>query len=118
MSISWPVSLPQYVEKDQYTESPPDARIRTQMDMGPPKVRRRFSAQVRPFQVVLTLDKEQLDTFDEFWRIGTAGGSLAFEFPNPRGEGMITVRFGEDAPEYGQFRGDRCSVTVQLEELP
>jgi len=116
--IQWPATLPQKVEKNGYQEIVPDARIRTPMDMGPAKVRRRFTAQVRMIMLQMTMTESQVSTFDQFWREETAGGSLPFEFPDPRGIGMIEVRFGETPPEYGSFRGEHAVVNIELEVLP
>ena len=116
--ITWPEYLPQKVEKDGYSETPPDSRIRTPMDMGPAKVRRRFSAQVRPLSIVMNMTEEQLADFDTFFATTTESGSLPFDFPNPRGTGVLTVRFGEKSPQYGDFNGNSCAVSFDLEVLP
>lgn len=116
--IVWPASLPQKVEQDGFSESPPDSRIRTPMDMGPVKVRRRFSAQIRPLKVSMFMTQTQLDAFDTFFVTTTEGGSLPFDFPSPRGVGVVTVRFGEKAPSYGDFEGINCYVSFDLDVLP
>lgn len=116
--IQWPEYLPQHVDKDGYSESPPDSRIRTPMDMGPAKIRRRFSAQVRPVHIMMKMTESQLDEFDTFYVDTTESGALSFEFPSPRGSGTVTARFGESAPAYGEFDGLHCTVQFDLEILP
>lgn len=116
--MTWPATLPQNVEKDRFAEIVPDSRIFSPTDMGPQKVRKRFSAQVRVYQVSMTMTPEQLETFDTFFVTTTGHGTLPFDFPDPRGEGDIEVRFGEMTPAYGEFFGGRVIVTFELERLP
>lgn len=116
--IEWPATLPQYVEKEGYEETTPDTRIRTPMDMGPQKVRRRYTAQVRKLSLEMVMSKAQAAAFDTFFVTTTASGSLPFEFPDPRGTGDIEVRFGEGAPNYSAFTGDRVIVSFELEVMP
>lgn len=117
MSLEWPSALPK-AEARGYTESPPDSRIFSEMDMGPPKVRRRFTAQIRPYEITIQMTKTELETFDAFFTVTTQGGSLPFDFPNPRGAGTIQARFGRTPPQYSSFNGGYCVVSFALEKLP
>ncbi len=49
----WPPSLPQRPLAQGFSEQAPDTLIRTQMEAGPPKVRRRFTAGIRTMDLQL-----------------------------------------------------------------
>jgi len=113
----WPSSLPAYPLERNLEEAPPDNAIRTQMDAGPAKVRRRFTANVRDFQVTLYLTRSQVASLDAFFLTDVKGGSLVFDWKNPRTGSAAELRF-VGKPRYFQ-RGDNLyEVMVQLEEMP
>lgn len=80
---SWPATLPA-IEKEGYSETPPDTSISTTMEAGPPKVRRRASAGVRKLIAPLTLSKAQTQILDDFYVTTLAGGVLPFDWTHPR----------------------------------
>lgn len=98
MSVAvWPESLPQVPEIAGYSEGLGKQVIRTDMDAGPAKVRRRTTANVRPLSVQYTLTTAQLDIFIAFWTDDCQGGALPFQMRDPRdANGTILVRFAED----------------------
>lgn len=115
---SWPAELPQLVLQDGYQETMPNTRLRTQMDQGPAKVRRRFSAGVRPFSLLLDMSSAQVAIFDTFYNTTLEGGSLSFSWKHPRTGANVTFRFGGDDPTITSAGGDRYSAAIKLEILP
>ena len=81
---AWPASLPQAPLARGYQEAFGDTTLRTQMDAGPDKLRRRFTAGVDSFTTLLRLTKTQAATFESFYKTDTAGGTLAFTWVHPR----------------------------------
>lgn len=89
MTISWPLSLPQYCREP--VETTQEIAIRTSVAQGRPRVRKRFSKPVRTFTVALepcTLAQKQ--TLDAFWRDDAAGGAISFDWFHPT-ENVSTV---------------------------
>ena len=80
--ILWPAELPQRSMTDAFNEALGDGRLRTPMEAGPPKVRRRFSTAVRPVQTKLFLTLNEKARLDRFWCEDTKGGSLPFLLPD------------------------------------
>ena len=118
----WPPSLPAEALLAGLEETPPELRLRTAMDAGPAKVRRRFTAGVRVFSVSLLLTRAQVQTFDEFLLTTVEGGSLPFTWKHPRTGNPIDFRFVE-LPRYAaraprQLAGDYWSLSFTLEALP
>lgn len=75
---TWPTALPQYLLNRNYKETAPDLVIRTKMDAGPAKVRRRFTAGVRPIEGTLVLSDDQVIVLDNFFLSDCQGGALGF----------------------------------------
>ena len=115
-TVDWPVALPPAPMPRGYTEQPPKLTIRTEMDAGPAKVRRRFSAGVRPLSCIWTMDDAQLATLDAFFTVTLEGGAKRFNARHPRTGQTVEMRFvGE--PSYARLDGG-WEVTAQLEVMP
>lgn len=84
MAAVWPPSLPQVPLAEAFDEQLPDVVLRTEMDAGPAKTRRRFAVGVGTLAVPMFLDEAQQVTFDDFYTNTLAGGALRFEFTHPR----------------------------------
>ena len=114
----WPASLPQDVLVEGYEETFPELALRTEMDAGPAKVRRRFTAGVRTLNVMSAMTRTQVATLDTFFATTTQGGALQFDWVHPRTGSAAALRFTRPpmtAPEPG---GQRWRVELELEVLP
>lgn len=106
-------------------EVPMAGTIVTQMDQGPAKHRRRFTAVpliVQPDPARYVFDVSQRDTLRTLYDTGTGGGVDPFDWTDPLpGLGAKSVRFFEGrAPEFTAITGgvsDRlyeCSVVYEI----
>lgn len=111
---TWPSTLK--VTRSGFKETPAKNMIRSDMDTGPAKVRRRSTANVRPATVMLFLTDDQLQTLDDFFVNDCASGALSFDFINPRTNSTVQARFVEE-PEYPQADA-YWNVSLSLEFLP
>lgn len=117
-NATWPAALPPLVAVDGYGEQPPDTALRTRMDAGPAKVRRRFTAGPRPLSVRLDLDATQVEALDAFYVTTLEGGALAFDWMHPRTQAATALRFVRP-PAYRPLSSDAAwSAALQLEILP
>lgn len=115
MSV-WPATLPPPA-LNSLREKPPKNTIRTSMDKGPDKARRRTTANVRPLSFMLKLTPAQVTTLDEFFVTTTASGADEFDYTHPRTGVACTARFVSE-PEYSENSGVIYDVGVSLEILP
>jgi hypothetical protein len=114
----WPLSLPQRPLAEGFHERAADTLVRTQMEAGPAKVRRRFTAGVRTMDLQLRLTGSQVETLDGFHDSTLAGGALAFDWVHPRTDLAIRCRFAEP-PSYAPYAAGRLwTATLKLEILP
>lgn len=112
----WPVSLPQTPLIGGLVEQPPDVLLETRMDIGPPKVRRRFSAGVRPLKITMLMTTTQVATLDAFFVTTLLGGALTFDMDDPRTESSNTYRMG--IPNYEHRTFGLYIVTFDLKQQP
>ena len=111
---AWPATLPQC--QSQYSEKRQDGALRSDMDTGPAKVRRRFTATSTYLQLTYLLTLSQSTELDTFYDVTTNKGSDVFDFLHPRLGTTVRARFMEP-PE---LAADRLlwRARVQLEVLP
>ena len=114
---TWPPSVPDAILVDGYGERPPKNSLRTQMDAGPAKVRRRSRAGARPISGAVKMRGEQLEAFDAWFRETLADGTLRFDWIHPRTRQAVSMRFSEE-PDYKPSEGAWWSVSMKLEVLP
>lgn len=112
----WPDTLPAPA-LSTLQESPPDNLIRTQMDKGPAKVRRRTTANVRPISFTLRLTPAQVETLDEFYVTTTYSGADEFTYIHPRTGATVNARFTEP-PSYSENEGAIYNTSISLEIMP
>lgn len=118
-SYTWPTTLPQKVQRG-YTETVGMNILRTAMDAGPAKMRRRS---IRPDQlnVSFTMTTAQVTTLDTFLTTSIKG-TARFYFPHPRKETTVEVRIvpTQDGALYNltNIGPGFWTVALQLEVLP
>lgn len=95
------------------SEQPAENVIRSDMDLGPAKLRRRTVANVRNFDFTLDLTDNLLEVFDNFY---TENDAYAFDFVHPRTKKNCRARFRE-LPSY-KLNETLWEVSVKLEILP
>lgn len=118
-TIVWPSSvLPaKPLRVGSISETTPNIVVRTQMDAGPAKVRRRFTAGVRPFKLGLNLNSTELDFFDTFFVTTLQGGALSFNWTHPRSSSTGEFRF-VGQPVYSPLGSTLYHVEFDVELLP
>jgi hypothetical protein len=113
----WPETLPAYFLIDGYGESEPDTVLRTPMETGPAKLRRRGTNAVRPVRGMIRISYAQRTTLSAFYQDTLAGGTLPFEWVHPTTREAATFRF-VSKPAYTPAAGVKLNATLDLEILP
>ena len=113
--ISWPDTLPADFLADGLSIQPQSNVIRTTMDAGPKKTRRRYTARTVKFSSKQRFDGNELDIFEQFYHTILADGVLRFNYADPLTNQLAEFRFTEDytAVEIGGL----WEVTLSLERL-
>jgi len=114
---AWNVDLPTKLFVAGYGQSFPAVTIKSDMDAGPAKVRRRFTAGVEPVSGTMIMTAAQLATFDTFYNTTLLGGSLRFSWTKPPAHTVACeVRFTE-VPSWTKVE-DEYEISLSLEVLP
>ena len=114
--------LPSHSLLSGYTETPPDLTIRSQMDAGPSKIRRRFTAGPELVMIPLWLTDAQVTELKEFYSdavegSGTFGGTARFDWLHPRTGGAVEMRF-INPPSFRPASHDLFKCDLALEIMP
>jgi hypothetical protein len=113
----WPIlPFPQKILHNSYTETLDDGHIRTQMDAGPAKIRKRSDANTDRFKGRIVLTSTQTEDMDTFYKTVLGNGSLSFEWLHQRTESTGTFRFIK-APSYTPY-GQYYAADIEWEQLP
>lgn len=118
---SWPGSLPQDpVWNALQATGPNSGWIRTQMDVGPAKERRRSTTSPRVYQMTLAqVTEAQLATFETFFESTLQMGTLAFDMNDPITGASKSWRFFKTNGGYSisPMTRDEYRITFTLERL-
>lgn len=114
---SWPVGLQQRLNADDFSVKFGDTTIRTDMDVGPAKVRRRLTDGVDTYSCSILLDIDDWDTLKDFYKTTLAGGSLPFLFTDPFTSMNDPFRFAAP-PEAKPMGGRIFRISMVWERLP
>ena len=89
---AWPASLPELgLSSSDQKES---STIRTSMEVGPSKLRRRVTKpRARIVDALSEFTGAQRTIFDSFYDTTLVYGSLAFDYEDPHSDGTVSVRF-------------------------
>jgi len=102
------------INRDSYTETPPNRVLRTEMEAGIDKTRRRTTNAPRPVSFkIYPLSDSEVTTFDDFY---LANDAIRIDFTNPRTDAQVKARF-ISPPKYTAIETD-WSVDVELEIIP
>lgn len=97
--IFWPEILPKTLLMDGLSVKRESSVIRTKMDSGPKKARRRYTASTKTYSGSMILNEEQRYALDEFYHTALADGVLRFFFTDPQTLELCEFRFTEDYSE-------------------
>lgn len=112
----WPVTLPQALLFSGYGQQSADVLLRTSMDTGPAKVRRRASAGVEPTEGKIILTSTELGYLRTFYDTTLLGGALRFSWKDPITKAVEELRITKP-PAWITVEG-LFQVTLSLEIMP
>lgn len=117
MAVAWPGTLPQTVDERSFGIKLGNTLLRSDMEVGPAKARRRFTKGVDVMSVSMTMTYAQYAIFEAFHDIDLNGGANSFNFNHPITQVASEFRM-VDTPDAKPMGGGYISVSMQWERLP
>ena len=115
-SIIWPVSLPQVMRLDGLSGKKKSNVIRTEMDAGPVKARRRYSVTTKAFEGSVILSETQRAVLEDWYDNTLGNGTLRFAMKDPQTLTVCEFRFTDDYTE--EQTGDGLwKINLSLEKM-
>ena len=114
-NIFWPANLPSGLLAAGLTIQPKSNVIRSNMDAGPSKARRRYTARAINYSGKQVFTPSELEIFERFYHNDLADGALRFNFTDPVTLATAEFRFTAD---YSAVENEgHFDVTLPLERL-
>lgn len=113
MSITWPVGVPSQPLSTSIQEAGIGGALRTPMETGPAKQRRRYTAEARALRFAIPMTRAQSVLFEAWFDATLGAGVLPFEFTHPRSQATVTLRFIA-GPDAYQIQWEPGGQTVQV----
>jgi hypothetical protein len=117
MAQAWPISLQQILNQANFGIEIGDTVLRTDMDVGPKKFRRRFTKGIDVFTASINLDMDEYTTFYTFFNTTLNGGTLPFTYNHPITQVPTDFRF-RGPPKISPIGGRTFVVSFEWEALP
>lgn len=116
---TWPTELPNFATPNGYQESLGENSIRSAMELGPAKVRRRSTFTPRTISFTQVLTSEQIQDLETFYLVTLVNGSLPFTMVHPRTGATITTAVFAEPPTFTpQGGGNYFEVSYKLTQIP
>lgn len=99
MSAIWPLDLPQRPQVESYSKKHPNQLLRSEMETGSAKVRRRGKSKPHQLTLKYIFDTNELQLFTDFVEIAISDGAVCFDWPHPVHNRYVRARFvgGQDS---------------------
>ncbi len=116
MSVPWLASLQQLVNEQSFSYKHGETLIRSEVDVGPKKVRRRFTRPIDEVSVSINLTTDEFSDFKTFFDTTINGGATIFELNHPITGVLTNFRFMAP-PEVRPLGGTTFQLSMQWEVI-
>ena len=111
---AWPSGLPQLSLLEGAFEAGQGVTVRSEVDVGPAKVRRRYTDEVVRFSVPLILTAAQVDILETFYST-TLDAIDPFDWTHPRTRVAVSFAF-VSRPSYSPIGAGFYQTSLELEQ--
>ena len=115
----WPPGIPVFPLLEGFSYQPANTLLASEVESGPPKVRRRTTAGVERWSGTFLLTAVQTEIFRSWFENDLAGGALPFDQTHPVTDAWRSMRFDpQSLPSYSPVGNGIWRVDVQVLVLP
>lgn len=115
MAAAWPASLKQCPQT--WAATPRDNQVRTAVDVGLSKTRRRYTAVINDIAVSVTMTLADYRTFLDWYENTISQGADNFEYKDPVSGAVQTYHF-RAPPQADIIKGRAARVVMSWESVP
>lgn len=116
---NWPSQLQQKLEEAGFEKRFGSTVVASEMDVGPAKVRQRYTRSVDPYTCQITLDMDEVEIFETFYKTTLGGGTLPFLFDDPFTGDETAFRFVPGTePSLRPLGGRKFTLSMSWEKMP
>jgi len=112
----WPTELPQTPLREGYSEASGGNVIKSSVDAGRPKRRRRFSVDLVAYSVTLFLNSAQRASLKTFYKTTLTAGTLPFDWID-FDDGTVAEYTFDAPPQFTALGGGKWKAALRLERL-
>jgi hypothetical protein len=117
MAEQWPPQLQQYLQRGEFNQTQQDTNIRTNVETGPVKQRRRFTQPMTDMGCMIWVPHVDYLIFLQFYNQTLLNGTLGFDFDDPITAQPTVWRFA--APFTTSLVGGLTyKISMKWESLP
>ena len=117
MAELWPSDLPQFVQADSFENSIQDTNIVSNNDVGPKKIRRRFTEPTEIITHTMWMSRDEVISFRDYYKVNLKNGSATFKFIHPIFNVEAEWRF-QTPPKYTNLGGNNFKVMMEWMMMP
>lgn len=116
MGVAWPVSLQNIVNEESFSFNFGETVIRSDMDVGPQKLRRVSTRPINKLTVSIDVTTSQFSDFKTFFNTTINGGVTRFNFNHPLTGISTEFRFA-GPPQVSSLGGGNFRIQMEWEEM-
>lgn len=116
MAVAWHTSLPTDILSDGFNQQTAPNAIRTKMEAGLDKLRRRYTTEIVNISVSMVVTFAEYTILETFFNTTLEAGTLSFNFTDPVDSTEYEYRFLEP-PAYSVFNSYNYLVSMQWERI-
>lgn len=120
--VDWPASLVDVKMLQGATDQRQGAKIRSEVDTGPPIVRQRYTTAIRHVDIPIDMSAAERVIFEDFYHDDLNEGVIRFTWTDPIDGSSVAMRFRSiEAPKFTMVGGGdqkRFTATFEMEILP
>lgn len=119
MAQAWPAVLVDKLNVQGFQRLLGSTTVESEVEIGLPKVRRRFTKPINRIQAQFQIERTDVDTFEDFYNTTLNGGVTTFEFTDPISNTLKEYRFDTNSPpSYTPIGANHFNVSMIWIEIP
>jgi len=117
MAEFWPAPLQQCLNQSGWQYNAEDTNVRTNVETGPKKVRRRYTRPDHLMQGIIWVHRDLYTLLDDLYTLTLQNGTLAFNFAHPI-TGVNSIWRFEETIKYSPLGGEQFQAKMIWREEP